>query len=140
MTDDTTARAGQKCSERVHDKGRWPSFHQCPRPGSVERDGKFYCKQHDPVAVRSKRDARDAKWESDWNAACAKNARTAAALRSFEPMRDALEEARRFVDTEHQGRQFAVGPCTKDDPGYTDFVKPAEDMLAQIDAALALAE
>lgn len=123
MTDDTTVSVGQKCSERVRSEGRWLSFHQCPRPGSVERDGKFFCKQHDPVAVRSKRAARDARWKSEWDTECAKRAETAAALRSFEPMRDALTLLR--------GQ-------------YILFVGPDDDIanavLAQVDAALALAE
>ena len=40
------------CSKKM-----WANFysHRCSRKGVVEREGKFYCKQHDPVA-KAKRD------------------------------------------------------------------------------------
>ncbi len=59
--------AKERCSERVRDKGMWPSFHQCHRNGVVQRDGKWYCKHHDPEA-KKKRDAeRGAKWDKEWD-------------------------------------------------------------------------
>jgi phosphopantetheine adenylyltransferase len=30
----------------------------------VERDGKWYCGTHDPVMVKARRDAQDAKWRA----------------------------------------------------------------------------
>jgi uncharacterized Zn finger protein (UPF0148 family) len=36
----------------------------CGNRAKVERNGKFYCGIHDPVAVRAKRDARNAKWDA----------------------------------------------------------------------------
>ena len=45
----------------------WPSggYHpgSCERTASVTRDGRHYCKQHDPVAVKARDDARSAKWQ-----------------------------------------------------------------------------
>lgn len=39
------------------------------RPSLVKRDGKrLYCKQHDPVAVAAKREARDRVWSEKWRA------------------------------------------------------------------------
>lgn len=41
-----------KCCAEVW--GRY-DYHKCSRAGRVERDGKWYCKQHDPVEVERKR-------------------------------------------------------------------------------------
>ncbi len=55
----------EQCSERVlRAWGR--HMHQCLRNGTVQRDGRWYCWQHDSVA-KEKRDAeRNAKWEAKW--------------------------------------------------------------------------
>lgn len=47
-----------KCCAEVNRDG-W-HIGQCARSGVVFRDGKWYCKQHDPVAVKEKSDKR---WE-----------------------------------------------------------------------------
>lgn len=53
------------CCERVRDAGsRWPSYHGCERKSSVVRDGKPYCKIHDPVAKKEKQDAKWKQWQS----------------------------------------------------------------------------
>ncbi len=36
----------------------------CSRRGVVQRDGKWYCKQHDPEAVKARRKASNAAWEA----------------------------------------------------------------------------
>ena len=53
-----------KCSEIVFGSD---AFHQhgCPNTGKIERDGKFYCGTHDPVAVKAKLKARDEKWDRE---------------------------------------------------------------------------
>lgn len=53
------------------------SSHQCSRKKAVERDGIGYCKQHDPIAVQEKRDARDAERRAYWRAQEARDAREA---------------------------------------------------------------
>ncbi|MCK5610845.1 hypothetical protein KAR91_53725 [Candidatus Pacearchaeota archaeon] len=35
----------------------------CSRRGVVEREGKHYCKQHDPEAIKERRRIRYEKWE-----------------------------------------------------------------------------
>lgn len=42
--------------------------YQCTRTGSVKREGRLYCKQHDPVAIEATEKARSAKWERKWAA------------------------------------------------------------------------
>ena len=51
----------ERCCKRVYRDRR---SHPCSRNGYVERDGKWYCKQHDPEAVNAKDQARRRKW--DW--------------------------------------------------------------------------
>ena len=42
-----------------------PMSHQCARRWKVERDGKGYCKQHDPEAFTARRIASFAKWDAE---------------------------------------------------------------------------
>lgn len=41
--------------------------HQCSRKNGYGPHG-AYCRQHDPVAAKAKRDARTAKWDAKWAA------------------------------------------------------------------------
>ena len=139
MTDDTTARA---CSTNVYDRGCFGRSHQCERAASVERAGKFFCKQHDPVAIKAKSDARTAKWEAEFAASQTRRKLIDRAIRSFEPMRDALKA----IDA-HWTEDFPDGPegDRKIKTGYAAILggELAESTLAvwrQIRAALALAE
>lgn len=56
----------EQCCNRVSDG--WHS-RQCTRSAKVERDGKWYCGQHDPVAIEAKdkarREKRDREWEEE---------------------------------------------------------------------------
>jgi hypothetical protein len=53
----------EKCSERVMGEGQWGAFHthQCKNKAVVERDGKWYCRIHDPEYVKEKRQKRFAE-------------------------------------------------------------------------------
>ena len=57
-----------RCVEFVSGEGRFGAFHshQCNRQGKVQRKGKWYCGQHDPVEKERKSTERSAKWEADW--------------------------------------------------------------------------
>ncbi len=57
-----TTGQGTKCSEMVTD---FTGFHRtrCSRTAKVDRDGKGYCRQHDPEAQK----ARDAKRTAKYN-------------------------------------------------------------------------
>lgn len=52
-----------RCCEIVMD-GNWPR--QCYRGGKIDREGKRYCKQRDPVAVAARREVSNAKWKVRW--------------------------------------------------------------------------
>lgn len=51
----------ERCSASVPAGGR-----TCLLRSVVLRDGKGYCKIHDPVAVAASRAARSAKWNAEW--------------------------------------------------------------------------
>lgn len=52
-----------RCSEHIYSHPF--GGHSCTRTGKVERNGKWYCNQHDPVAAAEKWNARHAAWQSD---------------------------------------------------------------------------
>ena len=53
-----------RCTETVHDKYSFRG-RQCSKPAAVERDGRMYCKVHDPEAIKARRDASYAKWKAE---------------------------------------------------------------------------
>ena len=76
-----------RCSKRVF-SGRGVLGHPCSRKGVVERDGKMWCRQHDPVAEQAKRDAKHAQWKAEREAKDARKAdaeRLAARLGAGQP-------------------------------------------------------
>ena len=47
---------------------RWHrSYKPCGKTAKFERDGKFYCGTHDPVAREAKQNATRAKWHAEWD-------------------------------------------------------------------------
>ena len=50
----------KQCSVKVLDAGGWHSF-PCSKPITIERDGKPYCKIHDPEYIKAKDAKREAK-------------------------------------------------------------------------------
>lgn len=55
----------KQCAATVSPSDRWGSFnpHRCERKAVVERDGRHYCKIHDPEYIRQKGDERRRKRE-----------------------------------------------------------------------------
>ncbi len=72
-----------QCREFVWPRG---SFHKtkCSRKGVVERDGKLYCKQHDPLAIAAKRQAENEKFEMKYAANKEKTRRQRAIINACE--------------------------------------------------------
>lgn len=55
----------KRCCAAIHnDYG--VGFHQCWKKWKVYRAGHRFCSTHDPVAVKTKRDARSAVWEAKY--------------------------------------------------------------------------
>lgn len=55
-----------RCAASVPDGGRWPGFHQCRRKNGHGPHG-AWCKQHDPVAVKAKREERQREEQAKWD-------------------------------------------------------------------------
>jgi len=73
----------KQCCQRVNDRGVWHRAHRCPYKGVIERDGKRYCRIHDPVKVLERRTAREEKWEADYRARADQYARSSDVVRSL---------------------------------------------------------
>ena len=84
--------------------------HRCTRNGVVERDGKFYCKKHDPVAVRQRDDAMRVAWAAERNVeeAQRKEAARIAALRV-----DAAAALRKIAAGHNDPKALAVEVLAK---------------------------
>ena len=50
----TTEATSKRCSESVAGEGRWGGYHShfCKHPAKVNRNGEWFCTQHDPVRKR----------------------------------------------------------------------------------------
>ncbi len=55
-----------RCSAQVSGEGQWGAFHphQCHKKAVVMRDGKPYCKVHDPEYREQKSAKATTKWEA----------------------------------------------------------------------------
>lgn len=54
-----------RCCATVSSHERWSRCYQCKKPRGHGPDG-AYCKQHDPDAVKARRDASEARWNESW--------------------------------------------------------------------------
>lgn len=62
----TEALAKHSCSTRVYSSARWDfNGHLCSRNGVVERDGEWYCRQHDPEAEKAREEKRRAEYRAE---------------------------------------------------------------------------
>lgn len=59
-----------KCAGVVRASGRrWIGGRKpCSNPGTLEHEGRLWCKQHHPPAVNAKQKAKDAAWNAKWDA------------------------------------------------------------------------
>ncbi len=60
----TTLDSAHKCEGSVRVDTNWPRYTPCNRPGKVERDGKWWCGIHDPLARQAKRDKRQEEFNA----------------------------------------------------------------------------
>lgn len=56
----------ERCSETVPTQGLLMHYHCCQKPVTVIRNGKPYCKIHDPEYVKGKLAERMARYEKEW--------------------------------------------------------------------------
>lgn len=95
----------QKCCGVVLYRG-WP--HSCAKTPKVERDGKWYCGIHDPVAKKEKDIKRNAKWERKWAQEKIDRENQANAMKQkdhrdscFPDLLEALKDAYPYIDNPH---------------------------------------
>lgn len=76
----------QRCSARVYPNTRWGAFHghQCEKMGVVQRDGKWYCKVHDPEYKKQKAEKRTEAYNKAHETRMLER-RAAAACRAINP-------------------------------------------------------
>jgi hypothetical protein len=55
-----------RCAASVHDRDGF-GIYQCRRKNGHGPEG-AWCKQHDPEAIKKRRDAETAKWRAEWAA------------------------------------------------------------------------
>lgn len=78
----------QRCCVKV---GEWLRY-TCSKTGKVERDGKWYCGTHDPIAVKARDDKRMTAWKAKWDAETAANEATAAKRKETQRRADCFDE------------------------------------------------
>ncbi len=102
---------------------KWSGWHriQCSKNGKIEREGKYYCGIHDPVAIEAKSKARNAKWNAEWRAKA--DTQAAAATKQKELERNAARYL--FLRDAAFGKRGALG------------LLPPDEMDAAIDAEIA---
>lgn len=57
-------KEADKCSEKVWDSTSWHSY-PCSKKPIVEREGKMWCKIHDPEYKKAKEKTQDEKYKKD---------------------------------------------------------------------------
>ena len=55
-----------RCAKMVPSRDAWTRPSQCQRNAKVVRDGRGYCRQHDPEAVAERDRKRRVKWDIEW--------------------------------------------------------------------------
>jgi hypothetical protein len=68
MTSIETLRSEKRCVETVYPNDQYGSFHghQCNKMGIIKRDGKWYCKIHDPEYIKEKHLKLRDKWDKQY--------------------------------------------------------------------------
>ena len=55
------------CAGRCIDREMWTNSYPCPRNGTLEHDGKWWCKQHHPPSVSARSEERRAERSKKWS-------------------------------------------------------------------------
>ena len=79
-----------KCCGSVCPPGSYRSY-ACGKNASLEHDGKHYCKLHHPPTVWAKRDARNAKWDAEFEEKQKRTAEASAAAAEQKRRAEAYE-------------------------------------------------
>ena len=78
-------KMNERCCKHIFTGERWDfSGHQCSRKGIIEKDGKLYCKIHDPEAEQKRRKEQQEKWDAERKVENAKRRRKSAIEKACE--------------------------------------------------------
>ena len=83
----------ERCTYALVYKGRSMFAHRCERRAVFVRDGKGYCRQHDPITIKVKRDAKNAEWQAAREEERAERDRTRHRLATWEALYAACNAA-----------------------------------------------
>jgi len=93
-----------RCAQEVPDS-RGLLWYQCSRKRGHGPE-QAYCKQHDPAAVKAKREAQAAKWRAEWEAEAKAREAERAALQLG---KDAIAALQQIADGHNDPRGLAQG-------------------------------
>lgn len=109
-----------QCQKHIYDGGSFRGY-SCSRKGKVERNGRWYCNQHDPVAVAERDKRKNEEWERQWEE---------------KKVRRAEQEAQR-IDNERKLAAFpALVEACNLALGEAPWCPLGEDVKAKLKAAL----
>ena len=57
---------GERCSAEVYARFGFGHFSRCQKKAVIERNGKPYCKIHDPEYIKAKMAEKKAEWDAEW--------------------------------------------------------------------------
>ena len=119
------------CSGRVSDRELRGMIYSCQRPATVQRDGKWWCWQHDPERVKADEKKRRAGWEAKMDREAFIYARIARNARLAELVTPELAELLEKVANATKGWS-SIGFFTSQDGGR------CRELAAQIRQVLTL--
>lgn len=84
------------CATVLAGKDGWRTrYKSCSRKATVEREGKWYCRQHDPQAVAGRKKEWESQWEIEYQARQARYRLEAAAPDLLQALKGVLRVADR---------------------------------------------
>lgn len=107
-----------QCSKWIYREAHDGGSSNCTRRGVIQRDGKWYCRQHDPVAVKASANKRDAAWRTKWDAQDQAAKERAHKLATWEALWDAcratveLSAEREYADQDEEFHALIVQVAT----------------------------
>lgn len=115
------SEAKPKCCGQVCPPGSYRSYN-CGKNASLEHDGKHYCKLHHPPTVWAKRDARNAKWDAEWEEKKKKAAEASTAADEQKRRADAYDQlVERVKELEEAAKLVLDWYEAENDHSKTDF-------------------
>lgn len=130
--------AKPKCCGQVSPPGSYRSYN-CGKNASLEHDGKHYCKLHHPPTVWAKRDARNAKWDAEWEEKKKKAAEASTAAEEQKRRADAYDQLVERVKELEEACKHCEDLLMRHEINCINGEEIADTALAMLRAALSKA-